>query len=1019
MKENNIKGKIRDFILSSLKSTSTSESEDYLYVIKGKISYINPRPTAIFPFIILTENGRRYEPLLNRDSILFKTFVKEDFINEDLVFVISCKNSVTSTIVRVHFITKYSEDALQICNEIADEINKKSSGNEDHYFEAVEFDAETEKAIRSLPVNVQLEARMQLTARRFPLATSESDRKDLSKHELHQLYSVCKNTYPLSTQQRLDALFSHSVSDSKDMVKQILAVCTGYHPEKITIDELRHYLNEAVLYRDSEIENIVNTIDSNLLRGKGARILLVGPEGTGKSALAHAIATARKKPYVTVPFYSYANLVDLAGCSCVFDNSTPGSFYKKLMAVGTTDVTAIFDGIDRGNHGDTKNGDPDQSLQSILCGLYNDCFLEADYDMSRTLIICEAQNEASISAKIKSCFDTIIYLKGYSDEERFELAKQVLIPGILSTIPENVSSNIRIDDDSIRYVISTFCHDDGVKILANSLNTLILRIIDKGSNLLTHKMIDEFLNLENLSHDHIAVIHMNKSFFDSESYQIIEQKIAESRNDNEKAKSELAKKQLSVIYNIIKPRENDAEFVFDYKDFMRKVNASHDGMKDVKLAMARQFNRLAKLGKGGNLLLISSPGQGKTTLARSAAEAVGLPFFKISCNGVCDPNYFKGSLSCVNLGSEGIIAKALSTTGKKAVILLDEIDKLSSNTSMGHMVISSLLDLLDERKFSDSFLDGIRLELSEVIFIATANYSDQIPLEIINRFETVTMTPYSKKQQLNILRDYILPSICEENMCAGNISFTEEALSFLVDNYYFSTGARQLRTTASKIFETILLTKSSYTISPEDIVEIIGSPTKRGSVEDYDYVPGRVNGLGVNTLTGTGSISIIDCIKVEGASKVTGMLEGSALESIAVAKAAAASINPDCADSEYHIHFGAGEASVHKDGSSAGLALALAILSCQNNVSISGKNAFTGEIDIRGNIYAVGGVPEKIRGAIEAGCDRVFIPEQNFNQLKKEELEEFSADAEVIPVKKLNAVISKVMPSSEIKKFAS
>lgn len=1009
-----IREKIFNYITTSFNNTANSDTKEYLSVLVGSITNIN---NQIFPFTILTEDGRNYETLLSRSSALYKTFVKPEFVNEKFVFVVSNDKSISTSLARVHFITKYTEENRSMCEGIAHEINSKHMTCDDMYFESLRFDEETEKSISRLPAALQLAARRQLTSKTFEIAT-ESDRASFTKSDLSQLYKATKTTYPVSTQQRLNALLSKSVADNKNMVQSILAVSSGYHPERITTAELRGFLNEKVSFREQEINAIVTAIESSRLRGKGARILLVGPEGCGKTALANAIATARKKPYITIPFYSFANLIDMAGCSSVFDSAAPGSFYKNLMATGTTDVTAIFEKIDKASHEDRKNGDCDTGLLGVLQGMYYDTFLEADFDMSNALIICEAENEANVSAKIKSSFDAIIHVRVYTDEERFELAKKVLIPRIISEISKTVSSGIHIDDDTIRYVIKTFCHDEGLKILNDSLGTLIMKTIDKGSNLLTHRQIDAYLGLENMNHDHIAVIHKNKDYFDRESYQIIEKMISSSKNENDKAKSELAKKQLSVISSVIKPRENE-ELSFNFDKFMSKTNESHDGMKEVKLALARQFSRLARTNKGGNLLLISTPGQGKTTLCRSAADAVGIPFFKVSCNGVTDPNYFKGTISSVNLGSEGAITKALAVTGKRAVILLDEIDKLVASTSSGYMVVSSLLDLLDERKFSDHYLDGVRLDLSEVIFVATANYADKIPLEVLNRFETLSMSPYSKKQQKNILRDYILPSIYEENQCSGDIAFAEEAIEFLINNYYFSTGARQLRVTASKIVETILLSASTHIVTIDDIVEIIGAPTKVNSVDDYDYVPGCVNGLGVNSLTGIGSITIIDCAKIQGNSKVTGCVEGSALESIEVAKAAAATINPNCANANYHVHFGAGEASVRKDGSSAGMALALAILSCENEIPTVGTNAFTGETDIRGNIYAVGGVPEKIRGAIEAGCTRVFIPESNYMQLKAEELDEFSIEAEVIPVKKLSDIIDKVMPESEIKKLAS
>lgn len=1022
--DSRMRDRIKDYISINLtvNSGKDGDSKKNLYVVKGQLYSIKPKGEKhAFPFSISADNGYVYDCLLSTNSILYKAFVNDENMNRDLVFVI-LSTSLCASSARVCFISKYTDEVFAVCKDVVDEISdgRNKSDRSGEKVVSLRSDKEIENKISSLPAHLQDDARLQLGSSCFTV--SKSAAKERTEQDLGRIYTACRTSYPESTQQRIDAIMSGAVTDPKKCLRKILSVSTGYTPEKISLKLLSKGLNDEVMLREHEIKCIIDTIRTAQMRNRSPRILLIGPDGCGKRTIAHKLAELRHKPVVTVPFYSMQSLVDFAGCSSVFENSTPGPFYKKLQATGTTDVTAIMEGIDACAHDDFKNGDPDAGLLGTLNGLYYDTFLEAEFDVSRTYIICTANDETKIKPKIKECFDAIVYLNGYTDEERFIIAKKCTIPSILSELPADVSSTIHIDDSSLRYIIGNFCYDSGMTLVESSLNAIVGCLINDSGARLTKELIDECLNAENLSVNRIATVHMSRDYFDAESGKIIDKIIVESKSEgNRTGRKSVAEKQLEYLYDIVKKRDSaDSEFKFSFDSFIAKVDKSHSGMEDIKLGMARQFNRLARTGKGGNLLLVGPPGQGKTTLSRSAAKAAGLPFFKISCNGISDPSYFKGTLSAVTMGSCGIITKALGVVGRRGVIVLDEIDKLTASGNAGYSVVSSLLDLLDERRFADSYLDGVRLDLSEIIFIATANYIENIPPEIINRFETVRMRPYSKKVQAQILRDFILPEVCCENKCKG-ISFTDEAIDFLINNYYFSTGARQIKVFASKIVETVLLTNESAVVTSDDIVRIIGAPTADNHIRKYDYsMPGRVNGLAVSSYTGRGSISIIDCIKTDGTSVFTGMVQGSCLESITVAKAAASTINPECASNNYHIHMGVGEASVAKDGSSGGVALTMAILSCCSGTPVDKECCFTGEVDIFGNVYEVGGVPEKIRAGIDSGCTKIFIPRRNYEQLTAEELEEFDAEAEVIAVNKISDVISRAFPFSvHINKQAS
>ena len=458
-------------------------------------------------------------------------------------------------------------------------------------------------------------------------------------------------------------------------------------------------------------------------------------------------------------------------------------------------------------------------------------------------------------------------------------------------------------------------------------------------------------------------------------------------------------------------RVRNAPSSFNLVKFEQDTNSSHYGMKDLKRTFARSINYSYKTGKAANLLLVGPPGVGKTTLTTTIAKSIDLPYAKVSCNGINDPNDLKGVPAHVHAGCCGRIAKALSNTGLRAFIILDELDKINAHTEQGYGVVSSLLDLLDMKQYTDTYL-GITIDCSEVIFVATANDITRIPPELLDRFEVVQLEGYSKSEKKEIFINNILPALLKEaNIDNTDISFSEKAIDYMIDNYTETAGVRELKVNAKKVISDVLLEHAEYCIDEEDIINLLGKPAIERGNRPSENLPGIVNGLSVNSYSGLGNLFAIETIH-NGENKVTGLVKDSLAESVEIARAVAGNINVACLNNHYFTHFA--EGAVPKDGPSAGVATTLSILSCEYGIPIPSDYAFTGEIDLLGNVWAVGGIKQKVEAACERGCSKVFIPLQNYIQMQ-DELSVYQ-NIDIIPISNVVEISNKLFTHATNKK---
>ncbi|MBO7389555.1 MAG: endopeptidase La, partial [Oscillospiraceae bacterium] len=505
----------------------------------------------------------------------------------------------------------------------------------------------------------------------------------------------------------------------------------------------------------------------------------------------------------------------------------------------------------------------------------------------------------------------------------------------------------------------------------------------------------------------------------------------------ESGMNETARKEADKVLSRLKHEGQGAEsaLLYDYLDFLaglpwkkekpkdisldeaaKVLDEEHYGLKKVKERIIQQIAvmSLKRQQSGSILLFVGAPGTGKTSIGQSIAKALQREYVRVSLGGARDEADIRGHRRTYIGAMPGRIMDGISKCGvSNPVMVLDEVDKLYG--SYNGDPASALLEVLDPEQnstFTDHYLN-VPYDLSNVLFICTANTLDSIPEPLLNRMEVIQFQGYTPIEKLQIAKRHLLPKAMRSvGLKDEQLSVTDEAIETIITDYTREGGVRGLK----KRLETLCRTEavelvrgvsSSLTVTPENLRDVLEDhPIPHRHVPE-NARPGVITGLAWTPVGG--EILYIETLLTKGTGKltITGRLGDVMKESAQIAVSLVKSVYPDKAEilekNDLHIHVPDG--ATPKDGPSAGIALTSAIASLLSGIPVSPAVAMTGEVSLRGGVNPIGGLPEKLMAAQRAGVKKVFIPSDNVEDLR-DVAEEVRSSLEIIPVKEVSEVMN-------------
>jgi len=623
-----------------------------------------------------------------------------------------------------------------------------------------------------------------------------------------------------------------------------------------------------------------------------------------------------------------------------------------------------------------------------------------------------------------------------ASRESLHILDNVREPGALADL---IASNLPLGNEAKQSVLETLDVRERVRRVLEQVNRQneVIRVKDEISTMVEEEMSSS--QREYLLRQQIKSIRreLGETDIDEDDIENLRERIALARLPSEPeaaAKRELrrmtnmnaAGSEYQVARTYVEwladlPWAKKTADRLDVAEARRVLDEDHYGLEKPKRRIVEYIaiRKLRRDGRAPILCFVGPPGVGKTSLGRSIARASGRAFERVSLGGVSDEAEIRGHRRTYVGAFPGRVISALKkANSKNPVVILDEIDKLGRD-QRGDPA-SALLEVLDPEQnsqFTDHYLD-VPFDLSNVMFIATANQKSTIPSPLLDRMEVIELPGYTPREKRSIARDFLIPrQLSEHGLSPERLDFSDKAIDALVESYTNEAGVRKLEQQAAAICRAIAVRLAhgedvSIMAEPEFVQEVLGPP--QAKPQQPERSPRAGVATGVAWTPAGGDLLFVEATRMPGSGQLhlTGnmgdVLKESAAAAFTFVRARAGDLGLEedfVSKTDIHVHLPAG--AVPKDGAAAGIPLFVALASLLTQVKVRPDVAMSGEITLRGNVLQVTGVKEKCLAAHRAGISRILLPKRNEPDLEEVPAEVLE-DLEVCLVSRVDEVLNLV-----------
>ena len=743
---------------------------------------------------------------------------------------------------------------------------------------------------------------------------------------------------------------------------------------------------------------------------RGPVLCFVGPPGVGKSSLAASIAEALGRRFADMSCNGMRQASDVCGEQRAWAGAQPGRIIRQLQSVGARNPVFVLDEIDK--IGEVAGVALLDALDPTRNKVFHDHYLEVPFDLSEVFFIATANVLGRIPTALRNRLE-VIEIAGYSEADKLEIARRILVPARI--LDHGLTSDlIEFEDSALRTMIRDHAHEMGVRALDRAVSVFCrraaLRIETPGDHTpervtVTENMVREVLGARTGHCEGLPDVERIRAVIElgelppearRKGKRELELLLANSPGDSDYNRSFSYLRWLTGL-----PWNARDEAEIDMGRTRRLLDERHSGLATAKkrileyLAVQPAVRQSGGGARGSILCFIGPPGVGKTSLARSIADAMGRKLAAISCGGLSDETELRGHNRTWTGAQPGRLVRELVGIGvKNPVLVLDEIDKMQRTARSAGDPESALLEVLDPAQ-NDSFADHyveVPFDLSEVFFVATANVLDMIPAPLQDRLEVIELPGYSEDEKFRIAVSHLVGRQLKENgLTAAPVRFTDGALHALIRGYTREAGVRDLERRIGAVCRKVALLRAEGKESPAEITEQTVADMLGESLRVEAVLSERMGRPGVAmALSWTpvgGEVGFIEARTMRGAGVLTltghlgEVMKESARAALTWVRANAAryGIDPEFYErADLHIHVP--EGAVPKDGPSAGVTMAAALVSELTGRTVRADLAMTGEITLSGNVLLVGGIREKVLAARRVGVVEVILPKQNERQ---------------------------------------